>query len=268
MGKYLYGIELEFSEVRGYSSLEEQTGLKYNRKQKRYERIVTVSKNKFSPLKGRINGVITDLGFEAEWEPDDVCLELKSDSPKVWGSKERTKIRLLCERLKDPYFNFEIEPSWNGLHVHVDIQHLSVKQVKNLMRWVEIMEPHYRKILPKKRSLSYCSKTTFVGLDKEYDTVSDLILNAYLRRGEDKYCDIEDFVEEKQHNKRYHGANFHSYLIRGSVEFRWFPSTLESDEIIFAIDSCVNLVKLAKHAPPSDKEIISNMNKLLKLKDI
>ena len=43
--------------------------------------------------------------------------------------------------------------------------------------------------------------------------------------------------------RRYHGLNFHSYHFHETIEFRYFNGTLDSDEVVSHIQSCLDFVQ-------------------------
>ena len=60
------------------------------------------------------------------------------------------------------------------------------------------------------------------------------------------YKDNDDHHTEHYHNSRYHGVNFHSLFYRGTVEFRWFESTLHAGKVKSYIQYCLALVHRAQ----------------------
>ena len=120
-----------------------------------------------------------------------------------------------------------------GIHVHVDASCLDGRQLGNLAKIVYKQEPLILHALQISQSrLNSYTKPT------EENFIADI--NKHRPQSLTELCQLwygENNLDEMRHthyhSSRYHGVNFHSLLYRGTVEFRWFESTLHA-EVKFA----------------------------------
>ena len=125
-----------------------------------------------------------------------------------------------------------------GIHVHVDASCLDGRQLGNLAKIVykqELLILHALQI-SQSRLNSYTKpmEDNFIGNVDKYRPKS------LEQLGKLWYEDNDD------HRSRYHGVNFHSLFYRGTVEFRWFESTLHAGKVKSYIQYCLALVHRAQ----------------------
>ncbi len=131
-----------------------------------------------------------------------------------------------------------------GIHVHVDASCLDGRQLGNLAKIVykqELLILHALQI-SQSRLNSYTKpmEDNFIGNVDKYRPKS------LEQLGKLWYEDNDDHRSEHYHSSRYHGVNFHSLFYRGTVEFRWFESTLHAGKVKSYIQYCLALVHRAQ----------------------
>lgn len=131
-----------------------------------------------------------------------------------------------------------------GIHVHVDASSLNGRQLGNLAKIVYKQEPLILHALQisQSRLNSYTKpmEDNFIGNVDKYRPKS------LEQLGKLWYEDNDDHRSEHYHSSRYHGVNFHSLFYRGTVEFRWFESTLHAGKVKSYIQYCLLLVNRAR----------------------
>lgn len=131
-----------------------------------------------------------------------------------------------------------------GIHVHVDASCLDGRQLGNLAKIVYKQEPLILHALQisEARLNSYTKpmEDNFIGNVDKYRPKS------LEQLGKLWYEDNDDHRSEHYHSSRYHGVNFHSLFYRGTVEFRWFESTLHAGKVKSYIQYCLLLVNRAR----------------------
>lgn len=131
-----------------------------------------------------------------------------------------------------------------GIHVHVDASCLDGRQLGNLAKIVYKQEPLILHALQisQSRLNSYTKpmEDNFIGNVDKYRPKS------LEQLGKLWYEDNDDHRSEHYHSSRYHGVNFHSLFYRGTVEFRWFESTLHAGKVKSYIQYCLLLVNRAR----------------------
>ena len=133
-----------------------------------------------------------------------------------------------------------------GIHVHVDASSLNGRQLGNLAKIVYKQEPLILHALQISQSrLNSYTKPT------EENFIADI--NKHRPQSLTELCQLwygENNLDEMRHthyhSSRYHGVNFHSLLYRGTVEFRWFESTLHAGKVKSYIQYCLLLVNRAR----------------------
>lgn len=131
-----------------------------------------------------------------------------------------------------------------GIHVHVDASCLDGRQLGNLAKIVYKQEPlilHSLQI-SQSRLNSYTKpiEPSFI------ENVNKYRPKSLEQLGKLWYEDNNDHHTEHYHNSRYHGVNFHSLFYRGTVEFRWFESTLHAGKVKSYIQYCLLLINRAR----------------------
>ncbi len=133
-----------------------------------------------------------------------------------------------------------------GIHVHVDASSLDGKQLGNLAKIVYKQEPLILHALQisESRLNSYTKpmEPTFI------EEVNKCRPQSLKQLGSLWYQErnIEEIALQHYHSTRYHGVNFHSLFYRGTVEFRWFESTLHAGKVKSYIQYCLALVHRAQ----------------------
>lgn len=127
-----------------------------------------------------------------------------------------------------------------GTHVHIGAEILNVHSISNLVNIVARKEDLLYKVLHvyKAREHAYCKKVDkefLEDLNREKPETMEELKELWFK----KYC--ED-INEPQHDSRYHGLNLHSVFTKGTVEFRWFNTTMEPEKIRKYIKLCMMLV--------------------------
>ena len=131
-----------------------------------------------------------------------------------------------------------------GIHVHVDASCLDGRQLGNLAKIVYKQEPLILHALQisEARLNSYTKpiEPSFI------ENVNKYRPKSLEQLGKLWYEDNDDHRSEHYHSSRYHGVNFHSLYYRGTVEFRWFESTLHAGKVKSYIQYCLALVHRAQ----------------------
>lgn len=131
-----------------------------------------------------------------------------------------------------------------GIHVHVDASCLDGRQLGNLAKIVYKQEPLILHALQisQSRLNSYTKpiESAFI------ENVNQYRPQSLEQLGKLWYEDNDDHHSEHYHSSRYHGVNFHSLFYRGTVEFRWFESTLHAGKVKSYIQYCLLLVNRAR----------------------
>lgn len=114
-----------------------------------------------------------------------------------------------------------------GIHIHVDGAHFDGRKVANLIKTVHKQERLIvaaLAILPNR--YRYCAdipSSLIAKLEQE---------NPVSREDMARIWYGSEFIpREHYHHSRYHGVNIHSLFYRGTVEFRWFNSTLNPGQV-------------------------------------
>ena len=133
-----------------------------------------------------------------------------------------------------------------GIHVHVDASCLNGRQLGNLAKIVYKQEPLILHALQisESRLNSYTKpmESTFIEEVNKCrpQTLKQLSSLWYQERN------VDEIALQHYHQSRYHGVNFHSLFYRGTVEFRWFESTLHAGKVKSYIQYCLLLVNRAR----------------------
>ena len=127
-----------------------------------------------------------------------------------------------------------------GTHVHIGAEILNVHSISNLVNIVARKEDLLYKALHvyKAREHTYCKKVDkefLEDLNREKPETMEELKELWFK----KYC--ED-INDPHHDSRYRGLNLHSLFTKGTVEFRWFNTTMEPEKIRKYIQLCMMLV--------------------------
>ena len=133
-----------------------------------------------------------------------------------------------------------------GIHVHVDASSLNGRQLGNLAKIVYKQEPLILHALQ-------ISEARLNSYTKPMESAFIEEINKYRPKNLHQLSclwyhqsNTEESRLQHYHQSRYHGVNFHSLFYRGTVEFRWFESTLHAGKVKSYIQYCLLLVNRAR----------------------
>lgn len=133
-----------------------------------------------------------------------------------------------------------------GIHVHVDASCLNGRQLGNLAKIVYKQEPLILHALQ-------ISEARLNSYTKPMESAFIEEINKYRPKNLHQLSclwyhqsNTEESRLQHYHQSRYHGVNFHSLFYRGTVEFRWFESTLHAGKVKSYIQYCLALVHRAQ----------------------
>jgi len=132
-----------------------------------------------------------------------------------------------------------------GIHVHVDASCLDGRQLGNLAKIIYKQEPLILHALQisETRLNSYTKP-----MEPQFiEEVNKRRPKSLAQLGKLWYQDNDDHHMEHYHSSRYHGVNFHSLYYRGTVEFRWFESSLHAGRVKSYVQYCLLLANRAKN---------------------
>lgn len=163
-------------------------------------------------------GVELELGIPYEDVEDDILLydgwivhdeHCGSEivSPILEGYNGLLILRRQLKEIWDGYTSINFYDA--GLHVHVDIQHLTLKHAKRLLTIGSIFDEAIFAIMDGSRYHNRYTQHCNYNLDKikKCLTIADL--------------------QRLQKNDRYHGINFYAFTKHGTVEFRYAMATAD-----------------------------------------
>jgi hypothetical protein len=130
-----------------------------------------------------------------------------------------------------------------GIHIHLDATHYSAETVRHLALLVWTRESHLRAAIQFNGARDRWAHIMSPAFTRQLAaakqiTTEDLASYWYGTTHADV---IADARERKYHRSRYHGLNLHSYFFRGTVEFRWFNGTLDSERLAAYVHLCLAL---------------------------
>lgn len=132
-----------------------------------------------------------------------------------------------------------------GIHIHIDAAHFEGKHLANLAKLVYKQEPlilHALGISPA-RLANYTKPidATFIDqLNAQKPTTRDAINVLWYGYANSNPVHYD--------NTRYHGVNLHNVWYRGTVEFRWFESTLHAGKVKSYVQLCLAIATKALNA--------------------
>lgn len=137
-----------------------------------------------------------------------------------------------------------------GIHVHTDVRDWRTNPLpfKNLAALVARVEDAIWSVCPQyRRGGTYSLECNTYKLQSiaRAESISD-ILRAWYET--DYLSDAVNNAQDHHHGTRYLAANFHSAFFRGSLEWRYFPSTLDAHTVNAYIGLCVALTEYAAQA--------------------
>jgi hypothetical protein len=129
-----------------------------------------------------------------------------------------------------------------GIHIHVGAQSLTASQIANVAKMVYQQEALISPALQiaSGREYRYAKRVSAAFLERLRNTppqTMDDLNRAWFGH----------FNPTPQHydESRYHGLNLHSVWYRGTIEFRWFNSTLHAGKVKAYVQLCLKLVAKA-----------------------
>jgi hypothetical protein len=135
-----------------------------------------------------------------------------------------------------------------GLHVHVGIAGCRVEHLNRLVDLVEGWEPAVLdRVLPSRRQFSGPLDPGFMARfrARQPTTLDEFWALWYGDAGWHSRRDRYDPV-------RYRGLNLHSFRRLGTVEFRYFNGTIDPEQILDHVRSCLALVEQAGFPEPEE----------------
>jgi hypothetical protein len=121
-----------------------------------------------------------------------------------------------------------------GFHVHhgVDPEKFSDRHLFQLLRIVSIFEGYIYCLLPEERRQAEACRPLEIDLYEWYrnDNRLETPVVQKLWYSQENGDDAQSPRNRKIHPTRYHGLNLHSYWYRHTIEFRYFPSLLDTPE--------------------------------------
>jgi hypothetical protein len=136
-----------------------------------------------------------------------------------------------------------------GIHIHVGAEGLQAKHLANLAKTVHkrerLIEAALQINLGRLRTYTKPVNARFVEEVARLGAATDESLKRAWYGGEPR-------TGSKYHETRYHGLNLHSVWYRGTIEFRWFESTLHAGKIRAYIQFCLALCTKASNSNRAD----------------
>lgn len=137
----------------------------------------------------------------------------------------------ICEMLKESHAKVTKEC---GLHIHVNAQDHNFYDIRKLMMLYQKIEPALFSIIAPSRKVSRychpCGDNYIKNLEKGIipkDNEKIIKKNVYGNEDES----IVYLKQNKYHDARYNAMNLHSWVYRGSVEFRMHHGTVSASKI-------------------------------------
>jgi hypothetical protein len=133
-----------------------------------------------------------------------------------------------------------------GCHIHVDCRDCGYEEMARVMLLACAVEPAlFEMIPPLRRENNFCipcSEMYIPALNMEYHAAENagtpplfrnvLLSMLYSRSKELSKNQMESIKRSKSHAVRYRAINLHSYIHRGTLEFRMPPGTIYAENII------------------------------------
>jgi hypothetical protein len=132
-----------------------------------------------------------------------------------------------------------------GVHVHIGAAEASVEDI---CRLIDVMIEEETKLVKDFR----CSPRRLKSVSK---LMSPAFVKRFIRRRPKTDADLErlwygkpaegKWRSDRYHKSRYRGLNLQSYFVRGTIEFRYFDSYLEPDQIEAYVMHCIAIANRA-----------------------
>lgn len=169
------------------------------------------------------------------------------------GAKLEEQVRDVCDALD--LSDAKVDTSC-GLHVHVGAKDLTVSQLLTVARlYARVESGLYSIVAPSRRSGQYSGawgskfEEALVFDDAPLHTRKDRLDAAiYGSLSEAKRAE----ANRSKHSCRYHGLNFNSLILYGTLEFRLHHGTTNADKILNWAAVCTAIVEWAVHHDERD----------------
>lgn len=128
-----------------------------------------------------------------------------------------------------------------GIHIHVDGANHTAVSLRRLVNFMTARQDLiYEALQIGDRESNWChklNKTLLDAMKKDKNLTKEKAEEIWYSRANDGYC---GGIDHQHYNAtRYHGVNLHSFLTKGTVEFRLFNSTLHAGKIKAYIQFCL-----------------------------
>ena len=145
-----------------------------------------------------------------------------------------------------------------GIHIHIDGSNHNINSLINLSNMISAKEDLIYKALKvnKERKAKYCKMADKIYLEKLNRNKPKTI-----KKLKEYWYDNDDKSSEQYDSTRYRALNLHSMFHKGTVEFRYFNSTLHVEKIKAYIQLCLAMSAKAinqKRVSPIKKRQLSN----------
>jgi hypothetical protein len=176
-----------------------------------------------------------------------------------------TGITSLAEKLANG--GFGIDPTC-GFHVHVGAKDAGAFELRRLLNVYKVIERGIYKLHPGRDAMRFCKP--FEMAPRWYEGLNGLKTNGDIKRyllrwlygtgivewerytgkpaNPSKPPGLFGTLEKRRHKyeeRRYHGLNIHSWMQRGTIEWRHAAGTIELEELIFWPLTCGWLTEIA-----------------------
>lgn len=128
-----------------------------------------------------------------------------------------------------------------GIHIHVDGANHTAVSLRRLVNFMTARQDLiYEALQIGDRESNWChklNKTLLDAMKKDKNLTKEKAEEIWYSRANDGYC---GGIDHQHYNAtRYHGVNLHSFFTKGTVEFRFFNSTLHAGKIKAYIQFCL-----------------------------
>lgn len=148
-----------------------------------------------------------------------------------------------------------------GIHVHIDATNHTPNSLKNISNIINAKEDLIYKALnvSEERKRNFCKIVDEIYLERlnkfKPKTMEELKNIWYYRR---EYN--HENITGRYHSSRYHALNLHSVFQKGTVEFRYFNSTLHAGKVKAYIQLCLAISAKAINQKRASPQKINTQN--------
>ena len=237
MKNQYFGIEIELTGITRYqaaATIADYFGTSLGRQNTSYGTF------KVADREGRIWQVVKDGSITAQRKANGEQTYTNDEDYKVEVVSPKSRyedieaIQELVRRLRKAgaFVN-----SSCGIHIHVDAANHNAKTLRNLVNLMASKEDMLYKALQVdlERMRRFCQKVDG-SLVEEIKRTKPASMEALKTLWYKPYSGDTNFY---YHKSRYHGLNFHSVFMKGTVEFRLFNSTTHAGKIKAYIQLCL-----------------------------